>query len=252
MPDFKLLKYFEEFTQAQFEPIKSFKLQDDLNDKIWDNSKLNPDIKENLLKLSNDYFEGLDLGSVELNDIIFTGSLANYNWSKYSDFDLHLVFDFSDVNEDIELVRKYLDAVEKTWKLQHDIKISGYDVEIYCQDINQEHHSTGIYSILYDKWLKKPTREKFEIDEDSIRKKAEIYMSMINDLEKQVDSGKTYEDLGKKIKKVWKKIKDARQSGLEEQGEFSIENLVFKLLRRNGYIERFMDLKRKLYDTQYK
>jgi predicted nucleotidyltransferase len=247
-----IFKHFEEFTQAQFEPIKSFKLQDDLNPEVWSDSTLDSDIKEELIQLANDYFDDLNLGSVELKDIIFTGSLANFNWSKYSDFDLHLVFDFSDVNEDVDLVRKYLDAVEKAWKLQHDIKIKGYDVEIYCQDSNQEHVSTGVYSLMNDEWIKKPSKENFEPDEELIRKKAEIYMKGINELEDHFRDGKTYDELSEKIKKIWKKIKDGRQAGLEKEGEFSVENLVFKLLRRNGYIERFMNLKRKSYDKQYK
>ena len=246
------IKIFEEFTQAQFEPIKSFRLQDDLNSEFWDDFNLDSEIKSELLNLANDYFENLDLGNVELKDVIFTGSLANYNWSKYSDIDLHLVFDFSDVNEDVDLVRKYLDAIEKSWKLQHDIQIKGYDVEIYCQDSNQEHHSTGIYSLINDEWIKKPTKEDFEPDEDSIKKKASIYMGSINDLEKDIESGKSYNILKSKIKKIWKKIKDARQAGLEREGEFSVENLVFKLMRRNGYIEKFMNLKAKSYDKQYK
>jgi predicted nucleotidyltransferase len=252
MPTNMIFKHFEDFTQAQFEPIKSFKLQDELNPEVWEDDNINPEIKDELLELGKDYFEELNLGKVELKDIIFTGSLANYNWSKYSDFDLHLVFDFSDVNEDVDLVRKYLDAVEKSWKLQHDIKIKGYDVEIYCQDSNQEHISTGIYSLENDEWIKKPSKESFEPDEESIRKKASIYMKTINELETAFKSGKTYDELEPKIKKLWKKIKDGRQAGLEKEGEFSIENLVFKLLRRNGYIERFMDLKRKSYDKQYK
>lgn len=247
-----IIRIFEEFTQAQFEPIKSFRLQDDLNPEFWDNFNLDSEIKTELLNLANDYFENLDLGNVELKDVIFTGSLANYNWSKYSDIDLHLVFDFVDVNDDVDLVRKYLDAVEKSWKLQHDIQIKGYDIEIYCQDSNQEHHSTGIYSLMNDEWLKKPTKEDFEPDEDSIKKKASIYMGSINDLEKDVESGKSYDILKPKIKKIWKKIKDARQAGLDREGEFSVENLVFKLMRRNGYIEKFMNLKAKSYDKQYK
>jgi len=247
-----IFKYFEDFTQAQFEPIKSFKLQDNLNGDFWADYELDPEIKDELIQLGQDYFNQLDLGNVELSDLIFTGSLANFNWSNYSDIDLHLVFDFSDVNEDVELVRKYLDAVEKSWKLQHDIKIKGFDVEIYCQDISQEHHSTGVYSLLNDEWIKKPTKENFEPDQESIRKKATIYMTMINDLEKDFKSGKSYKSLEPKLKKVWKKIKDGRQAGLDREGEFSVENLVFKLLRRNGYIERYMNLKSKSYDKQYK
>lgn len=64
---------------------------------------------------------------------------------------------------------------------------------------------------------------------------------------------KDYDELEPKIKKVWQKIKNYRKSGLEsESGEFSIGNLVFKLLRRNGYISKVMELKRNLYDKQFK
>ena len=247
-----IFKHFEDFTQAQFEPIQSFRLQDELNSEFWKDDKIDSGVKDELLEIANDYFEELDLGRVTLDDIIFTGSLANYNWSKYSDIDLHLVFDFESVNEDVKLVRKYLDAVEKAWKLQHNIQINGYDVEIYCQDSKQEHISTGIYSLKNDEWVKKPNKDGFEPDEESIRKKASIYMTTISDLEKDFENGKTYDQMEPKIKKLWKKIKDGRQAGLEKEGEFSVENLVFKLLRRNGYIERFMDLKRKSYDKQYK
>ena len=103
-----------------------------------------------------------------------------------------------------------------------------------------------------DEWIKKPTKDGFVPDEDSIKKKAKLYMKMINDLEKDFKSDAPYSKLEKKLKKVWKKIKDARQSGLEKEGEYSVENLMFKLLRRNGYIERFMDIKKKSYDKQYK
>jgi hypothetical protein len=227
-------------------------LQDELSPEFWDNFEIDEEIKDDLIKLGNDYFDKLDLGRVKLDDLIFTGSLANYNWSKYSDIDLHLVFDFSDVNDDVNLVRKYLDAVEKNWKFQHDIKIKGYDVELYCQSLEDDLTATGVYSLMKNKWLKKPSKSNFIPDDMKIRKKAEIFMQSINDLEKDFEKNKPYEKIESKIKKLWKKIKDARQSGLESEGEFSVENLVFKLLRRNGYIERFMNLRNKAYDKQYK
>jgi len=246
------IRFFEDFTQAQFEPIKSFTLRDSLNPEVWDGYELDEDVKEQLITLGNDYFDNLNLGDVKLKDLIFTGSLANFNWSDYSDVDLHLIFDFSEVNEDVSLVRKYLDAVERAWKSQHDIKIKGYDVEIYCQSTDDDLTATGVYSLFEDKWSKKPTKENFKVDDESIKKKASVFMSDINDLEKKVNSGVEFSNIEDSFKKLWKKIKDARQSGLEKEGEFSTENLVFKLLRRNGYIQKFMDLKTKSYDKQFK
>ena len=74
----------------------------------------------------------------------------------------------------------------------------------------------------------------------------------VDDLEDEVDEDK-YEAFVEKIQKVWDKVKNYRKSGLEsEGGELSIGNLVFKLLRRNNYITKIMDMKKKAYDNQFK
>ena len=247
-------KFFEfnEFTQAQFEPIKSFNLKDELNPKIWDNFILDSDIKEDLLKLAYDYFDYVELDGVELEDIILTGSLANFNWSEYSDFDIHLIFDFSKADKNIDLVKKYLDAKEKVWKFQHDIKILGYETELYCQDSKQEHISSGQYSLLNSEWIVKPTKQTFKVDDELIRTKAGKIMKSVKEIEAELDSNKDYVEISSKLKKLWKKIKDGRKAGLEGEGEYSVENLVFKLLRRNGYTQRIIDAKQKSYDRQYK
>jgi len=52
------------------------------------------------------------------------------------------------------------------------------------------------------------------------------------------------------IEKIRTKIKDFRQAGLESGGEYSYENLVFKLLRRNGYIEKLLKLKTDITDKK--
>jgi hypothetical protein len=76
-------------------------------------------------------------------------------------------------------------------------------------------------------------------------------MSQIDDLENCIEEER-YEDFDDKLDAVWKKIKDFRKSGLEsESGEFSIGNLVFKLLRRNGYTDKVMSMKRRAYDLQF-
>jgi hypothetical protein len=74
---------------------------------------------------------------------------------------------------------------------------------------------------------------------------------MVDDIENESKKYK-YEDFEEKISKVWKKIKNFRKSGLEEGGEYSIGNLVFKLLRRNGYIGKIIKLRGDIYDYQFK
>jgi len=248
-----MIQKFFEYVVDKYEPIKSFHLKDELNPKIWPDGdeKVNQKIREDLLEIANDYFENLEIDA-KLQDIVLTGSLANFNWSEYSDFDLHLIFDFGEVNKDKELVKKFLDFAGKIWNTQHDITIEGYEVEIYSQDVDEPHTSTGQYSLMEDKWIVKPTRENFVPDEELIKRKAEQIMSSIEDLESDLEEDKEYDIINSKLKKVWKKIKDSRAAGLKREGEYSVENLVFKLLRRNGYIGKILDVKRKAYDKQFK
>jgi hypothetical protein len=248
----KINKYFE-FVQADLEPVKSFHLKDRLNPKVWDNTnEMNREVREQLLQIANDFYEQTDIDA-EIKDIILTGSLANYNWSeKYSDYDLHILIDFKDVSDDVELVKKFVDGARKIFNDNYDLKIAGYEVEVYIQDLEEPHKSTGIYSIKDDKWLVKPIKIDFELDEEAVKEKARSVMMRINDLEEEV--GKIeHEKFIERVNKVWEKIKNFRKSGLaEESGELSIGNITFKLLRRNGYITKIIDMKKKSYEKQFK
>ena len=246
------MKKFYEFIQADLEPVKSFEIKDELNPKVWDGEEINQEVREKLLQIAQDFYDGTEL-EADVQDIILTGSLANYNWSeKYSDYDLHILIDFVEINDDEELVKKYCDSVKNIWNGLHDIKIEGYEVEVYIQGIKEPHKASGIYSLLNDEWNIKPSKKDFEPDEESIREKAKSAMMMVDGLEGDIDEDK-YEEFQKKLDKVWDKIKNYRKSGLAtEGGEFSTGNLVFKLLRRNGYIGKVLTLKRKSYDNQFK
>ena len=247
----KLVKYFE-FNQQDLEASKSFRVKDELNPKIWDDFKIDDEVREDLLKIAQDFYASTGL-EADVEDIVLTGSLANYNWSeKYSDYDLHILIDFTKVNDAIELVKKYVDSAKSVWNKEHDIKIKGYEVEVYIQDISEPHKSTGVFSLLNNKWNVKPEEFDFEPDEDMIAEKGKSVMMMVDELEEQVDEDK-YDAFIEKVQKVWEKVKNYRKSGLEsEGGELSMGNLVFKFLRRNGYVGKIIDLKRKSYDNQFK
>lgn len=45
------------------------------------------------------------------------------------------------------------------------------------------------------------------------------------------------------------KLKKLRKSGLEKNGEYSVENLAFKTLRNTGYLGKLADLKKEAYDA---
>jgi hypothetical protein len=65
-----------------------------------------------------------------------------------------------------------------------------------------------------------------------------------NSDDKSIDSGM------ESIDKVKDKLKKYRTAGLEDGGEMSDENLVFKVLRRNGYIQKLFDFQNEYQDKK--
>jgi len=252
-----ILQKFLEFNKKDLEPIKSFYLKESLNPKLWDDFKLDKEIREDLLKIGKDFFDSVEL-ECEVKDIVFCGSLCNYNWSeKYSDYDLHIIINFKDVDENLELVEKLCDYAKKKWNLDHDIVLKGFEVEVAIQNEKDLKESIktdrmgGAFSVMKNKWVKKPEKVEFVPDEKTIKKKATAIMEVVDEIESKIEEDK-YPIVEKKLDSIWKKIKKSRQSGLEEGGEFSTGNLVFKLLRRNGYVSKVMDMKKRSYDNQFK
>ena len=233
------------------EIINSFKLQDELNPKVWDNEDmLNKEVREKLLAVATEFVDFLGV-PILVEDIIFTGSLANYNWSKYSDIDLHIVADFSQFSDDLLPLYEELFKVKKTlFNTDHNIKIFGYDVELYIQDSNEAPTlSSGVYSILNNDWKNKPKKEKIKIDKNLIRQKSNQWMEII-DTALEAASDVTADDATEILKKCKNKLSKYIVCGLQKVGEYSDENLVFKVLRRNGYIEKLTNFKNDLLDKE--
>jgi hypothetical protein len=235
--------------------IDSFNIQDSLNPKVWDNpndpnqAKLKKDIQERLLEIAYEFidFIGLDFF---ISDIILTGSLSNYNWSEYSDFDLHILVDMAQFEDSkIELYKELFNLKKMLFNEKHDITIKKYEVELYVQDADEEHTSTGVYSVLYKQWDVVPEKQNFRIDKEKLKDKAEQWMRIIDGVIENVQDD-DLEDAKELIKKYRDKLKQYRKCGLEKKGEFSYENLVFKILRRNGYIEKLINIKDKLMDKK--
>lgn len=214
---------------------------DKLNPTIWDNFILNTEIKEKLLQIGKDFYADTETDA-PLKDILFVGSLANYNWSDTSDFDVHVVIDFKDVDGNVELVEKLVNALKSKWNDEHDIHLKGHNVEVYIQDITKENRSTGVYSLMQDKWLSEPQKENIQIDKEKIQEK-------YNDTVRKINSAIKAQDINK-LKAIVKDVYDMRQSGLDKSGELSTENLVFKILRNRNYIEKLKQEIINLYDKK--
>jgi hypothetical protein len=238
-----------EYTQEDEKIIKSFKTKDSLCMDIFlkENGEyiMDPSIREQLLEISNDFLDSLGIDFF-IHDIILTGSLANYNWSEYSDVDIHLLIDFKEIDVNQELIKEFFDAKKSIWNEKHNVKIKNFDVEIYVQDVDEKHVSSGVYSILNDLWIIEPEKTIHSIEDEKILNKGEQYAKTIDKLIKMGEN----ENVIRKIEQLRKKLKSFRQTGLESGGEFSYENLTFKLLRRNGYIKKLMDFKNSIIDKK--
>ena len=229
--------------------VQSFKPKKTLTDQIFVEKKkgykMRDDIRDILSNIANEFLDTLGI-EIFVHDLVLTGSLANFNWSSFSDVDLHILIDYQEIGMNFGLIKEFFDAKKNVFNEKHNIKVKGYDVELYVQDVNEPHISSGVYSVLHNRWVVKPKREKVKIDDRKILEKGEEYAKKIDTLVKQ---GKS-KDVLSKIDSVRKKLKDFRQSGLESGGEYSYENLTFKLLRRNGYIEKLMKLKTQSIDKK--
>ena len=248
-----IVSNFKNFLNEENDPesvdLSSFKIHDELDQDFWNQpgDKLDPQIREKLMIIANDFYNSLEVGDMPYDDVTFTGSLAAYNYSRFSDVDLHILLDFKNIDENVDLVREYFNAMKSIWNRLHDIYIKGYEVEIYLQDINDPHEAQGLYSIMNDEWLKKPVMKKHDFDKDNVKKKAASLMDQIDRLDGLIGD-KKYEEAEKYADKLKEKIRKMRKTGLETVGSYSVENLAFKVLRRNDYLGKLSDAKRNAYD----
>ena len=60
--------------------------------------------------------------------------------------------------------------------------------------------------------------------------------------------GGDYDKLIRTIKNLKEKIKKMRQTGLDREGEYSYENIAFKVLRRMEFLDKLSELETLAYD----
>lgn len=227
--------------------------QSELNPIFWKNDEFNPEIRTKLLQIANDFYSDIK-AKIPIEDIQLTGSLANYNWTKNSDLDVHVIMDLSKINKDVDLVKVAMEGHKVSWNQRHPIEISGFDVELYAQDINQIHQASGLYSLLKGEWLRKPEFNPPVIDQKDIELKASAYIRAITEMieELKIANRDDAKDIMERASVLKKKISKARDEKLlHKGGEFSIENLVFKKLRAEGWIGKLINIKSLAYSHMY-
>ncbi len=248
-------KYFEPYKNLNYitledvEPedvtVPVAQLRSELNPKVWNaDNTLKPEVRQALVDIANSYFESLEL-PLEIKDVLFTGSLANYGWTDGSDIDLHLIVDYGEL-KDIGFLEDYLYLKKKNWVDNHNISIYGFEVEPFAKDKENEFAYKAIYSIINNDWVVPPRKDKPSIDFETVREKSASIMNDIDRIVGMQDKDKQFEA----AEKLKNKLGGIRAIGLDKGGEYSNENLIYKTLRRTGYLDKLGDTKHDAFDSK--
>lgn len=218
----------------------TIKFSDTLNTDIWEKDELKPQVYNKLMQIADAFIQYLDL-SLDIADIQFTGSMANFNFNKDSDIDLHIIVKFSDYDINIELLQDYFNAKKTIFNANHDITIYGHPVELYVEDASKPAESGGKYSLKFDKWIKKPEQITKEVEDV---KDSPKYKDLVLQFDNILSSEYNTEEANDLLDNLY----SMRKEGLTTSGELSEENLIFKKLRSNGFIQKLRDYITKNYD----
>ena len=158
----------------------TLKTHKELNPKIWTDKKLDPEIATNLVKIGKEWAKFAEIPENVIKDYIIVGGNANFNYTKYSDIDLHLVVDKKKLGCE-GCLDDFLRAKKQLWALTHNITIKGHPVELYAQDVDETVGSKGQYSLKQKKWTQEPTPYTLNRKDPEVVKK-------VKDLIYQIDS----------------------------------------------------------------
>lgn len=208
--------------------LAKFELHDTLNPKIWGkDNKLLPDVKAKLDEIVDEFADSIDI-PLTIVDAHIVGSNASFNYTEYSDLDLHCIVNFSRVEADPAVTESWMWAEKKLFNDEYDITINGVDVELYVEDIGSNTVSNGIYSLFSDEWIKFPEPIDVEVDQAAID---ENVQKIALEASKALQSNElsTVLDMIDQIYLI-------RKNGLATDGEYGVGNQVFKELRNLGYL----------------
>ena len=217
----------------------------ELNPKLWKNEKLNNNVKEKLIDLGKYFVLYCDFDQKSIKDITLTGGNANYNYTNMSDLDVHIIMDKEKMKCD-DFIDDYILDKKNLWTLKHNVKVEGYPVELFVQgEKDPTPDEQGVYSLLSEKWIKQPAHHKVNTNNIYFKKKL---FSLIKKIEFFIEND--ISDLDK-MEELKEKLRTMRSSGLKKEGEYSMENLLYKELRNQGYLDKFDIYYNKTIDKKF-
>lgn len=217
---------------------------DELNPALFNkDTTLKPEVKEKINEIVEEFLKDFIEAEVELTvqDIILTGSNASYNYTKDSDLDIHIIADTSKIEDTLNLHKVIYNAYKSAFNKKFEIELNKVPVEIYVETQDTPLVSNGIYSVMTDKWIKEPIKDDIpEVDQEAIDKAFKPWEKRYKAL-----VATTTEEVAdeSEIDKFIDALYELRGKGLSTDGEYSIENLVFKEMRNKGYLDNLKELR---------
>lgn len=222
--------------------LNEFEVHQTLNPAIWDTnySTLRPEIKDRVLEIVEEFKQYTEV-PLSIVDIHILGSMASYNYTKYSDLDVHIVVNYDLMDASKEILQTMYNLAKTDFNKEYDITCHGYNVELYVEDVKSVTISNGIYSLYTDKWIKYPDRldqvPNVDLEPELTYMKSHIYSAMnmrdLTDIEDMINS-----------------LYCIRRLSLATDGEFGKGNLIFKEIRNEGLLDDLKAMRTELKSKQ--
>ena len=211
---------------------EKFEVHETLNPKLWSSdNKLLDDVKVKIVEIIEQFISTCDI-PINMVDAHLVGSNASYNYTQYSDLDVHIISNFDLVDAPKEILQVLYNALKAKFNADYDISIRGIDVEIYVEDIRSTAISNGVYSLYEDRWIRFPKKltdvPQVEIEPEFSEWK-EKFQTAIN-------SGNS-----DSIVNVINDIYILRKNSLDSEGEYGKGNQIFKEIRNCGLLDSAKD-----------
>ena len=209
-------------------------------------------VRKALLHVAEDFMSGIreKVPNIERMGMdwqpVMTGSLTGPDYDSESDVDLHFLVDLSDLDENEKKLAQFAFAYYSKVYNENEFRLLGFPIETYIQDATsgkaEPHYSPGVYALDDDEWIEEPDCEPVDTTTQEYVE-AEEGLKEIRDLELRLKSGDSADDILKDAEELSDELKDARGASLRSDGLGGHGNMVFKLLRRNGGLDRLSKLK---------
>lgn len=207
---------------------EKFEIHNELNPKLWENNQLRKDVELKITEIVDQFISTCDI-PLSIVDVHLVGSQASYNYTQYSDLDVHIISNFEIIDCPKEILQTAYNSVKAKFNSDYDITLKGIEVELYVEDVQSSVTSNGIYSMFKHEWIKFP-KKLTNIPQVDVSQDIAEWTEKINRVLETNDSDK--------IEQMINELYEVRQTSLYVEGEYGRGNQLFKEIRNIGLLDK--------------